>query len=89
MSKDITAILDGWDYEPDELQVRIVAGDDGRDKIQMRIDLGLIQMELDGPARRHPARRVRVAAGLPRGPRRGGRGGRRRSSRSTPRRAAP
>jgi hypothetical protein len=48
LSKDITSILAGWDYEPDELQVRIVAGDDGRDKIQMRIDLGLIQMELTG-----------------------------------------
>ena len=48
LSKDITPILSGWDYDPDELQVRIVAGDDGRDKIQMRIDLGLIQMELAG-----------------------------------------
>ncbi|MCA1684465.1 MAG: UvrB/UvrC motif-containing protein [Planctomycetia bacterium] len=48
MSKDITAIVSGWDYEPDELQVRIVAGDDGRDKIQMRVDLGLYQMEISG-----------------------------------------
>lgn len=48
MSKDITPILAGWEHDPDELQVRIVAGDDGRDKIQMRIDLGLIQMELEG-----------------------------------------
>lgn len=48
MSKDITTILSGWDYEADELQVRIVAGEDGRDKVQMRIDLGLIQMELAG-----------------------------------------
>lgn len=48
MSKDITSILHGWNHEPDELQVRIVPGDDGRDKLQMRIDLGLIQMELDG-----------------------------------------
>jgi hypothetical protein len=46
--KDITHILAGWDHEPDELQVRIIAGADGRDKIQMRIDLGLIQMELEG-----------------------------------------
>ena len=30
MSKDIRPILAGWDYEPDELQVRIIAGDDGR-----------------------------------------------------------
>ena len=48
MSKDISAILGGWDYEADELQVRIVAGDDGRDKVQMRVDLGLIQLELSG-----------------------------------------
>jgi hypothetical protein len=48
LSKDITSILAGWEHDPSELQVRIVAGDDGRDKIQMRVDLGLIQMELDG-----------------------------------------
>ena len=48
MSKDINPILDGWDYESDELQVRIVEGIDGTDKIQMRVDLGLIQMELEG-----------------------------------------
>ena len=48
MSKDITAILQGWDHDPEEFQVRIVAGDDGRDKLQMRVDLGVIQMELAG-----------------------------------------
>ncbi len=48
VSKDITAILEGWDHETDGLQVRIVAGDDGLDKLQMRVDLGLIQMELSG-----------------------------------------
>jgi hypothetical protein len=48
LSKDITPILDGWDYDSDELQVRIVEGLDGLDKIQMRVDLGLIQMELEG-----------------------------------------
>ena len=48
MSKDITTILAGWDHDPDDLQVRIVAGDDGRDKLQMRIELGLLQMELNG-----------------------------------------
>jgi hypothetical protein len=47
MSKDITRILAGWDFVPDELSVRIVAGDDGRDKIQLRTDLGLMQMEFD------------------------------------------
>jgi len=48
LSMDITPILAGWEHNHDELQVRIVSGVDGRDKIQMRIDLGLIQMELDG-----------------------------------------
>jgi hypothetical protein len=40
--------LDGWDFEPDQIQVRMIKGDDGHDRIQMRIDLGLIQMELTG-----------------------------------------
>ena len=48
MSKDIGRILKGWDHDPDEMQVRIVPGDDGREKLQMRIDLGLLQMELSG-----------------------------------------
>ncbi|MBX6312835.1 MAG: UvrB/UvrC motif-containing protein [Isosphaeraceae bacterium] len=48
MSKDIGPILAGWDYNPDELQVRIITGDDGREKLQARIDLGLLQMELSG-----------------------------------------
>jgi hypothetical protein len=48
LSKDINPILNGWDHDPDEFQVRIVAGTDGRDKLQRRIDLGLIQMELTG-----------------------------------------
>lgn len=48
MSKDINSILAGWDFDPDEMQVRIVTGDDRRDKIQLRIDLGLLQMEMSG-----------------------------------------
>lgn len=55
MSKDIIPILDGWDHDPDELQVRIIPGADGRDKLQMRLDLGLLQMELSGrPDGRRP-----------------------------------
>jgi hypothetical protein len=55
VSLDIGAILAGWDFHPDDLQVRLVAGDDGRDKIQMRVDLGVLQMECDGrPDGRRP-----------------------------------
>ena len=48
MSRDISEILDGWDFEPGDVQVRIVSGDDGRDKIQLRLELGVLQMELEG-----------------------------------------
>jgi hypothetical protein len=48
MSEDIRPILAGWDFEPDRMQVRVITGDDGTEKIQMRIDLGLIQMEVGG-----------------------------------------
>jgi hypothetical protein len=48
LSQDIRPALDGWDFDADELQVRLVDGDDGRRKIQMRIDLGILQMECDG-----------------------------------------
>lgn len=48
MAKDISDILSGWDYTPDNVSVRIVPGADGREKIQIRLDLGLLQMEFDG-----------------------------------------
>jgi UvrB/uvrC motif len=48
VSKDISSVLEGWDYESDGLQVRLVAGDDGREKLQIRVDLGLMQLELSG-----------------------------------------
>jgi hypothetical protein len=48
MSKDISRILEGWEYETGDVAVRIIPGDDGREKIQLRIDMGLLQMEIDG-----------------------------------------
>lgn len=48
MSKDITRILEGWDFDPNDVLVRVVKGDDGREKLQLRIDMGLMQMEIDG-----------------------------------------
>jgi hypothetical protein len=48
MSQDLTKILQDWQYDPDEVMVRLVKGDDGREKIQLRVDLGVLQMELDG-----------------------------------------
>jgi hypothetical protein len=48
MTKDISNLLSEWKYESEEVMVRIVPGDDGRNKIQLRVDLGLLQMEMDG-----------------------------------------
>jgi len=48
MSLDLTRILQDWPYEPGQINVRLVEGDDGRPKIQMRLDLGLLQMEVSG-----------------------------------------
>ena len=48
MSQDLRPILAGWEFDPDRVQVRTIVGDDGAEKIQMRIDLGLMQMEISG-----------------------------------------
>jgi hypothetical protein len=48
MSKDLASIFDGWDYQPGAPIVRKIMGDDGKPKIQLRLDLGVFQMELDG-----------------------------------------
>ncbi len=48
MSKDLTVLLGGWDYNPNEVTVRRIIGMDGREKIQMRLDLGILQMETSG-----------------------------------------
>ena len=47
-SKDITSVLRGWDYEPGTINVRKINGTDGIPKLQMRLDLGLLQMEMSG-----------------------------------------
>ena len=48
MSKDIDAVLKGWEYAPTELRVRKIDGKDGRSKVQIRMDLGLMQLEWTG-----------------------------------------
>ena len=48
MIRDLRTILDGWDFEPGKISVRKIVGRDGREKIQTRIDLGVLQMECAG-----------------------------------------
>src|SRR3954467_13381031 len=45
---DIASALRGWTFEPGQVNVRLIRGNDGRPKLQLRLDLGLLQMELDG-----------------------------------------
>ena len=44
----IDVILEDWPYDPDAVSVRMVRGQDGRELIQMRIEMGLLQLETEG-----------------------------------------
>ena len=46
--RDIAPLLKGWDYESGTINVRKITGGDGTPKLQMRLDLGLLQMDLVG-----------------------------------------
>lgn len=46
--RDITPALSGWNYEPGTLNVRRIVGLDGKPKVQLRLDLGVLQMEMSG-----------------------------------------
>ncbi len=48
LPRDIQPLLDEWPFEPNGLSVRAVQGEDGTPKIQLRIDLGVMQMNRDG-----------------------------------------
>ena len=48
MNNDISSALGDWEYAPSELRVRKIEGRDGRAKIQVRMDLGIMQLEWDG-----------------------------------------
>ncbi len=48
MSFDLSDLLRDWPYEPGKLQVRKITGSDGREKLQLRLDMGVLQMEVMG-----------------------------------------
>src|SRR5215471_5314725 len=48
MDFDISHLLDQWDYQPGQVVVRRFKSKDGKDKIQLRVDLGLLQMNAEG-----------------------------------------
>ncbi len=48
MSLDLNNLLRDWPHEPGQIKVRKIFGEDGKEKVQLRIDLGLIQMDMTG-----------------------------------------
>lgn len=45
---NIDELLRDWPYDPRTVSVRLTEGEDGRDLLQMRIDMGLLQLEVEG-----------------------------------------
>jgi hypothetical protein len=48
MSLDLNTVLRDWGHENGKVKVRKIAGLDGREKLQLRVDLGVLQMEMTG-----------------------------------------
>jgi hypothetical protein len=48
MNLDISDLLNSWEYQAGQIVVRRVQGKDGKEKIQLRVDLGLLQMDAFG-----------------------------------------
>ncbi len=48
MDFDISHLLEQWEYQPGQVVVRRFKGKDGKEKIQLRVDLGLLQMNAEG-----------------------------------------
>lgn len=48
MSLDLNTLLQDWPHESGSIKVRKILGLDGREKLQLRIDLGILQMEMTG-----------------------------------------
>lgn len=46
--EDLDAILNDWPFDSNRLNVREAEGTDGRPVLQMRIDLGILQLEVTG-----------------------------------------
>jgi len=48
MAKDLDLVLQSWKFEPNRVQARLVTANDGREVLQIRIDLGILQLETKG-----------------------------------------
>jgi hypothetical protein len=48
MSPDLNPLLQSWSFTPGQVTARKIRGVNGRELIQLRVDLGMLQMEVDG-----------------------------------------
>lgn len=48
MKQDIDFVLEGWEHKPGMVQARLVQASGARQVIQMRVDLGVLQLEAAG-----------------------------------------
>jgi len=53
---DIDPLLESWEFSTDEVRARLFVGADGREKLQMRLEMGILQMEADGRPDGRPSR---------------------------------
>ena len=48
MDYDIGDLLSAWQFDPEEFHARQIKSKDGVEKIQIRIDMGILQLEMQG-----------------------------------------
>ncbi len=48
MDRDLTELLEEWPFQPGQINVRLIQGNDSEPRIQVRLDLGILQMFVDG-----------------------------------------
>lgn len=48
MHEDISELLNTWPHTPGQLNVRLIEGQDGEPRIQIRLDLGILQLHMRG-----------------------------------------
>jgi len=48
VNPDISSILRDWPFDPGQISARIIDGADGEPRLQIRVELGILQLRLDG-----------------------------------------
>lgn len=48
MKEDISKLLNAWTFDTENVAARWITGENGHPMVQLRVDLGILQMELEG-----------------------------------------